>query len=246
MMSPQLAASFYMGQRRRGRQRWHLPGAMARGFTSGGLSGWEHGTPGVEVAALSEVRRPGSGSISKGGYTYYWSGRGYDHHISGVAIAISSRLQLSVVEMSPVDERIMALILKHSFGFVSFIAVYVTTDICKIDVKEAFYIKLISVVDKCPRRDIRIVLGNFTAVSGCDRAGYEMSVGPHGSGAYLGSENSLLLRDFARSQRLRISGSWYQRSNPHCCTWYGDTGIVAKEIAGGSFRTAEFSSSLLL
>ena len=35
----------------------------------------------VEVAALSEVRRPGSGTISVGGYTYYWSGRSDGHHL---------------------------------------------------------------------------------------------------------------------------------------------------------------------
>ena len=74
-----------------------------------------------------------------------------------------------------------------------------------------FYAKLASMVDSCPRRDIRIVLGDFNAVSGCDRAGYEMSVSPHGSGVHTGSENSLLFRDFARSQKLRISGSWDQR-----------------------------------
>ena len=67
-------------------------------------------------------------------------------------------------------------------------------------------------------------------VSGCDRAGYEMSVGPHGSGTDTGSENSLLILDFARSQKLRISGSWYQRPDPHRWTWYSDVGNAAKEI----------------
>ena len=33
----------------------------------------------VSVAALSEVRRPGSGWVSGGGYTYYWSGRPQEH-----------------------------------------------------------------------------------------------------------------------------------------------------------------------
>ena len=28
----------------------------------------------VEIAGLSEVRRPGSGEISSSGYTYYWPG----------------------------------------------------------------------------------------------------------------------------------------------------------------------------
>lgn len=36
---------------------------------------------GVEVAALSEVRRPDGGTVSMGGYTYYWSGQGDAHHL---------------------------------------------------------------------------------------------------------------------------------------------------------------------
>ena len=137
------------------------------------------------------------------------------HHLQGVAIAVSGRLQPSVVEVIPVDERIMVMRLKLSLGFMSLIAVYAPTDVCKLDVKEMFYAKLASVSDRCPRRDIRIVLGDFNAVSSCDRGGYEMSVGPHGSGADAGSENSLLFRDFTRSPKLRISGSWYQHPGPH-------------------------------
>jgi len=36
---------------------------------------------GIEVAALSEVRRPDGGTVSMGGYTYYWSGQGDAHHL---------------------------------------------------------------------------------------------------------------------------------------------------------------------
>ena len=88
------------------------------------------------MAALSEVRRPGSGSTSVGGYTYYWSGRSDGHHLQGVAIAVSGRLQPSVVEVTPVDERIMVMRLKLSLGFMSLIAVYAPTDVCKLDVRD--------------------------------------------------------------------------------------------------------------
>ncbi|XP_069985543.1 craniofacial development protein 2-like [Penaeus vannamei] len=156
-------------------------------------------------------------SRGAGGYTYFWSGRNDGHHLQVVAITISSRLQPTVVQITPVDERIMVMRLKLAFCFMSLIAVYTPTDVCKLDVKEMFYSKLALVSDRWPRRDIRIVLGDFNVVSGCDRAGYEMSVSPRGSGADTGSENSYFIRDFALSQKLRISGS---------C----DAGNVAKEI----------------
>ena len=46
----------------------------------------------VDIVGLSEVRRPGSGEISRGCYTYYWSGRSDGARRGGVAIGISSRM----------------------------------------------------------------------------------------------------------------------------------------------------------
>lgn len=94
----------------------------------------ELGRPRVEVAALLEVRGPGSGTISLSGYTYYWSDRRDGHHLQGVAIVISNRLQPSVVEVTPVDECIMVLRLKLAF---------------ETQAIETFYAKLASAPNSC-------------------------------------------------------------------------------------------------
>ena len=183
----------------------------------------------VDVAGLSEVRRPGNGEISSGGYTYYWSGMANGTHLRGVGIAISSRLSSAVVEVTTVDERIMRVRLRHTLGFMSLIAVYAPTEMCETLEKETFYAKLESIIDQCPRRDVLVVLGDFNAVTGTERAGYEICVGPHGSGTR--NNNSSLFLDLARSRRLRVAGSWYQRSEHRRLTWYSNTGRgVAKEI----------------
>ena len=182
----------------------------------------------VDMVGLSETRRPGTGEISSKGYSYYWSGMSNGARLRGVAIGISSRLQPSVVEVTPVDERIMQLRLKHSMGFMSVVAVYAPTEMCETEEKEMFYAKLELVLDQCPRRDTLIVLGDFNAVTGSERDGYEICVGPHGSGTR--NTNSSLLLNFARSRRLRIAGSWYQRPPLHRWTWYSNAGGVAKEI----------------
>ena len=182
----------------------------------------------VDVVGLSEVRRPGSGEISSEGYTYYWSGRSDGAHLGGVAIGISSRLRSSVVGVTPVDERIMLLRLKHTVGFMSMVAVYAPTETSGLEEKEMFYAKLDSVVEQCPSRDTLIVLGDFNAVTGTERAGYELCVGPHGSGNR--NVNSSFLLNFAKSRRLRIGGSWFQRRELRRWTWYSNAGGVAKEI----------------
>ncbi|KAG0710377.1 Craniofacial development protein 2 [Chionoecetes opilio] len=185
----------------------------------------------VDIVGLSETRRPGSGETSSGGYTYYWSGMSNSHReLYGhcVAIGISSKLQPSVVEVTPVDERIMRVRMKHTLGFMSIVAVYAPTEVRKTEEKEMFYAELDSVLDQCPPRDTLIVLGDFNATTGTVRDGYELCVGPHGSGTR--NTNSSLLLNFARSRRLRIAGSWYQRPELHRWTWYSNAGGVAKEI----------------
>ena len=99
---------------------------------------------------LSETRKPGSGEIRSRGFTYYWSGMNNGAHLRKVTISISSRLQLSVVEVTLVDERIMRLRLKHTLGFMSLVAVYAPTEVCGAGEKEMFYAKLDSVLDQCP------------------------------------------------------------------------------------------------
>ena len=59
------------------------------------------------MVGVSEIRRPGSGETSSKGFTYYWSGMSNGHHVKGVAIGMSSRLQPSVVEVTLVDEHII-------------------------------------------------------------------------------------------------------------------------------------------
>ena len=44
------------------------------------------------------------------------------------------------------------------------------------------------------------------------------------------NQNSTKFLDFARSNGFRVAGSWFQRSQAHCWTWYSNAGGVAKEI----------------
>ncbi|KAG0728627.1 Craniofacial development protein 2 [Chionoecetes opilio] len=118
--------------------------------------------------------------------------------------------------------------MKHTLVFMSLAAVYAPTEVCEIEEKEMFYAELCSVLDKCPPRDTLIVLGDFNGTTGTVRDGYELCVGPHGSGTM--NINSSLLLNFARSKRLIIVCSWYQRPELHRWTWYNNDGGAAKEI----------------
>ena len=195
----------------------------------------------VGIAALSEVRRPGSGEIREGGYTFHWSGRSDGRHTEGVAVAISDRLVGMVEGVTSVDERMLMVRIRHSMGVISLLAVYATTEVRDATVSDSFYDRLDSVVERCPARDTLLVLGDFNATVGTDREGYRKCLGPHGAGTR--SPNGTRLLDFAKSRGLRIMGSWFERSLPRRQSWYSNTGRLAKEIdhipVGGRWRLVQ-------
>lgn len=53
-------------------------------------------------------------------------------------MAISSQLQSFVDEVTPIDERIMRVRLKHTLGFMSLVSVYAPTVMCKVEQKKVF------------------------------------------------------------------------------------------------------------
>ena len=78
---------------------------------------------GVDIAALSEVKRLGSGSAVAGAYSYHWSGPPNARQ-RGVGVAISTRLSECVRQVTPVDDRILHIRLEHTCGFMTVVAVY--------------------------------------------------------------------------------------------------------------------------
>ena len=91
---------------------------------------------------------------------------------------MSNKLAPMIIELTPVNERIMRRRIRHSFGVISLVSVYAPTEASDLTVKDAFYTMLESVVDQCPRGDTLRVLGDFNASTGTDRDGYEMCWSP--------------------------------------------------------------------
>ena len=99
-----------------------------------------------------------------------------------LAVAVSNKLTPMIIEVTPVTEHIMRLRIRHSLGVVSLLSVYSPTEASDLTEKDAFYATLEYVVDRCPRRDTLLGLGDFKASTGTHGERYETCVGPHGSG----------------------------------------------------------------
>ena len=85
-----------------------------------------------------------------GGYTYYWSGRSDGYHAQGVAVAVSNKLTPMIIEVTPVNERIMRLRIHHSLGVISLVSVYAPTEASDLTVQDAFSATLESAVISAP------------------------------------------------------------------------------------------------
>ena len=114
-------------------------------------------------------------------------------------------------------------------GTLTVFSVYAPTNQATEKDKDAFYLQLSSAVEGCRAGETPLLLGDFNARVGPERAGYEDVVGPH-SGTCGRTENGSRLLDFARSHSLRIAGTWFQRPDKHRLTWYSNDRKTAAEI----------------
>ena len=66
-------------------------------------------------------------------------------------LQLSNKLTPMIIEVTPVNKRIMRLRIRHSLGVISLVSVNAPTEASDLTVKYALYATLESVVDQCPR-----------------------------------------------------------------------------------------------
>ena len=88
--------------------------------------------------------------------------------------------------------------------------------------KDSFYLSLEQTLQRLNAADVILCLGDFNAVTGITRAGYESVVGPHGSGTP--NDNTDRLLNLCAGADLRVAGSWFERHDIHRHTWYSNDG----------------------
>ncbi|XP_051807750.1 craniofacial development protein 2-like [Acanthochromis polyacanthus] len=116
------------------------------------------------------------------------------------------------MELEPVSDRIMMTRFESRFQKVSVVMCY-----AEEDDKDAFYTQLQAVVDKIPKRDILILMGDLNARVGSDNAGREKEMGRNGLGVM--NENGELFADFCAFNELTIGGTLFPHRRCHKATW---------------------------
>ena len=174
----------------------------------------------MEVLGLSEVRWTSCGQVMlASGHTLLYSGppNENDEHRNGVGLMLTKRASRSLLEWEPVSERILTARFQSKFQKVTVIQCYAPTNNADEEVKEEYYEQLQSVLDKTPKRDITIVMGDFNAKVGSDNTGKEFTMGTEGLGVM--NENGELFSNFCEQNDLVIGGTVFPHRRIHKVTW---------------------------
>ncbi|XP_059142031.1 craniofacial development protein 2-like [Physella acuta] len=105
-----------------------------------------------------------------------------DPREAGVALLLTKEATKSLMEWEPVSDRIIKARFESRFQKTSIIMCYAPTNNADEEEKDRFYEELQSVVDKVPKRDMLILMGDLNAKVGKDNRGMEMEMGTNGLG----------------------------------------------------------------
>ena len=155
----------------------------------------------IEIMALQETRWTGEGECKIGNYTILYSGRKDDIHRAGVGFCISKKTYRAVESFNPVNERLAHIRISCKWFKMSIVVAYAPTEESEEDQKDEFYETLQTVIEKIPRHDIVIILGDMNAKVGREVDVFGPAIGVHSAHEEC-NDNGTRLASFANANRL--------------------------------------------
>lgn len=196
----------------------------------------------IQIFGLSEVRRRNHGEqTTSDGNTLIYSGKP-DKSESGVAIMMSKAVRKSLIEWSPVSDRIITARVKTKARNMSIVQCYAPTEVDTIVEKDAFYDELSNALNKVQKGDIVVLMGDFNAQIGSNNTGYRRITGKHGMGTR--TDNGDRLVELCMKHDLIIGGTVFPHKDVHKYTWTSPNGRTKNQIDHICI-SAKWRSSLL-
>ena len=178
----------------------------------------------IDIAALSETRLSGEGSIVEGegpdGYTIFWRGYPEGHvRMHGVGMAIRNSVLKNVTDAPAyISERLMTLRVPLVKGeFMTIISAYAPTLGADEDMKDEFYSSLDQCLNEANKNDKIILLGDFNARVGKRNDIWRGVLGCHGVGKM--NDNGLRLLSLCSEHKLLITNTTFRLRDKYKTTW---------------------------
>lgn len=170
-----------------------------------------------DIVALQETCWKGR-KVWKGRHrpaTYYQSG-GTTNEL-GTGFIVLGKMQQRVIKWEAISERMCTLRIKGRFFNYSIINVHCPHEMRPDEEKEAFYAQLGRVYDRCPRRDVKLVIGDMNAQIGREEL-YKPVIGPNSLHAATNGNGQMCV-NFAASRGMVVRSTFFPRKDIHKATW---------------------------
>ena len=154
--------------------------------------------------ALLEMRWVGQGRTNLRSCDVYYSTHASRHEF-GCCFAVSGDLRKLVSRFIAVDERLAAMRIKAKYFYISFICTNAPTKDKDGTTKDAVYDKLEVLHNRCPRADIKILVGDFNAKVRRESI-FGSTVGKHSLHEKT-SDNDFRIVSFTAAQNMVISST---------------------------------------
>ncbi|XP_066919455.1 craniofacial development protein 2-like [Clytia hemisphaerica] len=189
---------------------------------------------GLSICALQETRRLGKGSgiISStienitNDYEIHWSGH-LHKRTHGVSIAIKVDPNIEIIEVTPINARLIILDVNVYGCYLKVIGCYAPTEEDSESAKTSFYNLLQKHVRATQENQKVICLGDFNATSSAfwyNSSLRENSVIPD----LVVNNNGERFHEFFNTCHLSVLNTWYNYKRCRRVTWYSPDGVTQK------------------
>ena len=133
---------------------------------------------GIEIMGISETHWTGQGKVVlEGGDTIIYSGREDDNHRGGVGILMTRFAARSLIDWTPISERIITARFYSKHVKMMIVHVYAPKGDAEDSVKDEFYERLQDVLNNKKEHDMLVITGDMNAKVGEDNQGHERIMG---------------------------------------------------------------------
>ncbi|VDP59559.1 unnamed protein product [Schistosoma curassoni] len=140
-------------------------------------------------------------------------------HTQGVALMLSKQARNALAGWESYGSNIIKASSKTKMEGITMnvIQCYAPTNDSNVDIKDQFYERLQSIIEKCPRNNLTILMGDLNAKVGIDNTGYKDIMGRHGLGER--NENGERFANLCAFNKLVIGGTIFPHKRIHKATW---------------------------
>jgi len=137
-------------------------------------------------------------------------------HQGGVGLLLSKTASRSLVDWNPISSRLISASFIGQGHSITIIQAYAPTTSHSEEEVDEFYKMLQHTVDNAPRKDIKIVMGDFNAQVGVNNVTWNGVLGRYGYG--LMNERGELLQ-LCRLNKLNIMNTYFKHKPSRKWTW---------------------------